>query len=380
MLHEKTTVPNPSVGADGEQPLSKESTGSISEKLEKSKDHSQELFRKIQEMQSPDYLHTVTLDELFDSVYTGSPPIVEGLLWPGAYLFVGAPKVGKSFMVAQIAYHVSMGIDLWGLPVHQGTVLYLALEDDYKRLQQRLYRMYGTEGTEKLHFAVCAKQLENGLEGQLTKFVTEHPDTKLIIIDTLQKVREQNSERYSYAGDYALIANLKAFAGTHNICLLLVHHTRKQESENKFNMISGTNGLLGAADGVFLLQKINSLKADVKLDISGRDMPESQLTFRREPETLCWEMEHMYREDWSAPPDPLLERINAMLLIQPEEQWKGSSTQLAQALKLEISPVSLTKQLNVNAENLLQDYQIRYNWSRLHEGRVITLQRLRPPA
>lgn len=143
----KTTVPNPSVGADGEQPLSKETNGSISEKLEKSKDRSQELFRKMQEMQSPDYLHTVTVDELFDSVYTGSPPIVEGLLWPWIYLFVGAPKVGKSFMVAQIAYHVSMGMKLWGLPVRQGTVLYLALEDDYKRLQQRLYRMYGTEGT-----------------------------------------------------------------------------------------------------------------------------------------------------------------------------------------------------------------------------------------
>lgn len=193
-------------------------------------------------------------------------------------------------------------------------------------------------------------------------------------------MREQNSERYSYPGDYALIANLKAFAGAHNICLLLVHHTRKQESENKFNMISGTNGLLGAADGVFLLQKLNSLKVDVKLNISGRDMPESQLTFRREPETLCWELVHITREDWSVPPDPLLDRINAMLLIQPEEQWKGSSTQLAQTLKLEISPVSLTKRLNVNAEQLLQDYNIHYAWNRLHEGRVITLQRLKPSA
>lgn len=380
MLHEKTTVPNPPAATGGEQPLSKETKDSISEKLEKSKDCNQELFRKMQKMQSPDYLHTVTLDELFDSVYTGSPPIVEGLLWPGAYLFVGAPKVGKSFMVAQIAYHVSMGLPLWNLPVQQGTVLYLALEDDYKRLQQRLYRMYGTEGTEKLHFAICAKQLENGLEEQLARFMTEHPDTRLVIIDTLQKVREQNSERYSYAGDYALIANLKAFAGTHNICLLLVHHTRKQQSEDKFNMISGTNGLLGAADGVFLMQKLNSLKADAKLDISGRDMPESQLSLRREPESLCWTLVGHVREDWSVPIDPLLDRIHAMLLVQPDEQWKGSSTQLAQALKLEISPVSLTKRLNVNAENLLQDYQIRYNWSRLHEGRVITLQRLRPPA
>ncbi|MDD6239457.1 MAG: AAA family ATPase, partial [Oscillospiraceae bacterium] len=145
-------------------------------------------MKKLRQVQDPNYLHTVTLDELFDTVYTGSPPIVEGLLWPGTYLFVGAPKVGKSFLVAQIAYHVSTGEELWDIPVQKGTVLYLALEDDYRRLQTRLYRMFGTESTEKLHFAVCAKHIDEGLEGQLQKFVQEHPDTKLVIIDTLQKV------------------------------------------------------------------------------------------------------------------------------------------------------------------------------------------------
>lgn len=163
------------------------------QRTEKCKEEdSEDIFARIRRMQNPNYLHTVTLEELYETVYESSPPIVERLLWPGTYLFVGAPKVGKSFMVAQIAYHVSMGIPLWGFPVHTGTVLYLALEDDYQRLQSRLYRMYGTEGTEKLHFAVCAKQLEDGLEGQLEEFVRNHPDTKLVIIDTLQKVREMN--------------------------------------------------------------------------------------------------------------------------------------------------------------------------------------------
>ena len=375
MDHEKTTAPSPTVGAVGEQPLSKETIRSITESQENCNDKTEELLKKLLKTQDPNYLHTMTLNELFDSIYLGSPPIVERLLWPGTYLFVGAPKVGKSFMVAQIAYHVSMGIPLWGFPVHSGTVLYLALEDDYQRLQSRLYRMYGTEGTEKLHFAVCAKHLEDGLEGQLEEFVRNHPDTKLVIIDTLQKVREMTTEHYSYASDYALIAKLKEFAGAHKLCMLLVHHTRKQQSDDKFDMISGTNGLLGAADGAFLIQKLVRLKPGITVDVSGRDQQDQRLTFERNPENLRWELENVAVEAWTAPPEPVAKQL-------PESgmQWQGRPSQLAELLGLEISPVALTKRLNVNADRLMQDYGIRYQWRRSHEGRIITLQKLEQEA
>ena len=119
--------------------------------------------------------------------------------------------MGKSFFMAQLAYHVSTGQKLWDFEVHQGTVLYLALEDDYRRLQERMYRMFGVEGTDHLHFAVYAKQLGDGLDEQLDRFVTEHPDTNLVIIDTLQKIREVGGEAYSYADDYKNIGRLKRF-------------------------------------------------------------------------------------------------------------------------------------------------------------------------
>ena len=86
-------------------------------------------------------LQTVSMTELYDTVYPPKIPIVDGLIYAGTYLFVGAPKVGKSFFMAQLGYHVSMGIDLWDYPVRKGTVLYLALEDDYARLQKRLSRI-----------------------------------------------------------------------------------------------------------------------------------------------------------------------------------------------------------------------------------------------
>ena len=75
---------------------------------------------------------------------------------------------------------------------------------------------------------------------QLQGFISEHPYTSLIIIDTLQKVREGGNDSFSYAADYEIITQLKQFADSYKICLLLVHHTRKQKSEDIFDMISGT--------------------------------------------------------------------------------------------------------------------------------------------
>lgn len=146
-----------SVGADDGQSLNSNSDNSITDFDEKIKTFDEsfdEYQREMRRMLDPSYLKTVTMNELYDTVYQSSSPIIEGLLNAGTYLFVGAPKVGKSFMMAQLAYHVSTGIPLWGYPVRRGTVLYLALEDDYGRLQKRLYKMFGTESAEDLFFSV----------------------------------------------------------------------------------------------------------------------------------------------------------------------------------------------------------------------------------
>ena len=95
----------------------------------------------------PSYLQTISMNELFDTQYRSKQPLIDGLLYPGTYIFAGSPKLGKSFLMAQLAYHVSTGTLLWNYTTRKGTVLYLALEDDYRRLQERLYRMFGTEST-----------------------------------------------------------------------------------------------------------------------------------------------------------------------------------------------------------------------------------------
>ena len=167
---EKTTAPYPPVGADGGQPLSQKPNQSIAEGQAEHKPQERdfrEILRQIDRVNDPAYLPSLSMNELYEKVYPGKPPVVEGLLYPGVYLFVGAPKVGKSFLMAQLAYHVSKGLPLWGYEVRQGAVLYMALEDDYPRLQGRLYRMFGEDSAADLHLSIYAKQLNSGLEEQL---------------------------------------------------------------------------------------------------------------------------------------------------------------------------------------------------------------------
>ena len=99
---------------------------------------------------------------------------VETLLPEGISMLGGSPKVGKSWMVLLLALQVAKGEPLWNLPTKQGTVLYLALEDDYSRLQKRLYQMFGTDSADNLYLSVSASQLNEGLDKQLESFITKH--------------------------------------------------------------------------------------------------------------------------------------------------------------------------------------------------------------
>lgn len=290
----------------------------------------------------------------------------------GAYILAGAPKIGKSFLVAQIAHHVSTGQDLWGYKVHQGTVLYLALEDDESRLQRRMFRMFGVEGTSSLHFATSAKMIGGGLDEQLEKFVREHSDTKLIIVDTLQKVREAVSDSYSYSSDYEVIGKLKQFADRHGVCVLIVHHTRKQPAGDSFEMISGTTGLLGCADGAFLMQKEKRTDSKATLEVVGRDQPDQRLYLSKEQENLIWSLDHAENELWKQPTDPVLEAV-AKIVSSENREWEGSPTELAQAIQTDMAVNRLTKHLNVNASRLLEEHQVKYENKTKHAGRRIRL-------
>ena len=375
----KMTAQGSSVGADDGQSISQTTENSIptsgeeiNDEIVNSPERLEEMYRRMQRMADPRYLHTLTMAELFQTTYKSRPPVAEGLLYAGAYILAGAPKIGKSFLVAQIAYHVSTGQDLWGYKVHQGTVLYLALEDDFQRIQSRMFMMYGVKDTPKLHFATAANKIGDGLDGQLQFFLRQYSDTKLVIIDTMQKIREAGGEAYSYASDYEIIGRLKRFADEHGICVLLVHHTRKQPSGDAFEMISGTTGLLGCADGSLLMQKKKRTALEATIDVVGRDQQDQILYLSKDPVTQVWNLDRMENELYREPPDPVLEAV-AGLVTAERPEWSGSPSELAETIRSELAANTLTKYLNVKSGRLLDEYGVCYENRAKHAGRCVTL-------
>ena len=339
---------------------------------ENSSENLEEIYRQMRRMADPYYLHTVSMTELYQTSYKSRPPIIDGLLYGGAYILAGAPKIGKSFLVAQIAYHISTGKKLWDYEVHQGTVLYLALEDDYQRIQSRMFMMYGVEDSSNLYFATAANKIGNGLDEQLEFFMNEHPDTKLVIIDTMQKIREVGGEAYSYASDYEIIGKLKQFADKHSICVLTVHHTRKQPAGDTFEMISGTTGLLGCADGSLLMQKKKRTALDATIDVVGRDQQDQILYLSKDPNTQIWNLDRTETELHREPPDPTLEAV-ARLVTSEQPEWTGSPSELAEALNTGMAANALTKYLNIKCGRLKDEYGISYENKAKHSGRRVTL-------
>ena len=375
----KTTAPDTSVGADDGQPLHNSTENSISTfeeeingDFQSSAESQDEIYRRMQQLTDPHYLHTISMTELYQTAYQSRPPIIDGLLYAGAYILAGAPKIGKSFLVAQIAYHVSTGEALWGYEVHQGTVLYLALEDDFQRIQSRMFMMYGVADTASLHFATAANKIGNCLDEQLENFIKEHPDTKLVIIDTMQKIREAGGEAYSYASDYEIIGKLKRFADRHSICIVTVHHTRKQPAGDSFETISGTTGLLGCADGALLMQKKKRTALEATVDVVGRDQQDQILYLKKDADTQIWNLEKVENELHKEPPDHVLEAV-AKLVSAEQPVWTGSPSELADTVHVGMVANALSKYLNVKSGRLLDEYRVHYENKVRHEGRRITL-------
>lgn len=362
-IEKETTAPIPSVAPDGEQPSALARTDSITAFGEPHK-----RFRKIQ---------TVTMPELMETRFRVRPIVIDGLLPAGMHLLAGAPKIGKSFLVLQMAYQVSMGEPFLGFSSRQGTVLYLALEDTYERLQKRLAQMTERD-SEHLIFSVFSETLDEGLIERLTDFWSEHTDTVLIVIDTLQRVRGRTQDNGSYAADYDTLAGLKEFSDTYGVTVLIVHHTRKEGAEDVFNTISGMNGLMGAADGALILYKDRRMNSDAVLEAVGRDQQQLRLHISFDAVHLRWELVEVETGRFKEPPNPLVELVSR-LVNEENPSWNGTATELAQCLSemdssRSFTPNWIVRMLNVQQENLLREYGVRYVSYRTKEGKALSLR------
>lgn len=215
---------------------------------------------------------------------------VQGLLPEGLFLIASPPKTGKSFMVLDIASAVARGGKVLGkLDVAEPSdVLCLILEDGERRLQQRLSLIMGDTGSERLYLATEWPLLSEGGVARIEEWLRVHPQAKLIVIDTLQRVRPREQRGANlYGQDYAALAPLADLAHKHRVCILVVHHTRKSEAEDVFDRVSGTTGLTAAADGTFVLSRERQSNR-ATLSMTGRDIEERELVLERNEETGGW--------------------------------------------------------------------------------------------
>ena len=234
-------------------------------------------------------LETINAEDLQNRTYEPTPFLVDQLIPEGLHILAGAPKIGKSWLALWLCLCISQGQPLWNFATTQGEVLYLSLEDSFQRIQTRLFDLT-EDAPSTLHFAIMADTLKHGLEQQIEQFLMEHPTTKLVVIDTLQRVRGTGSDSNLYANDYQDIGLLKKLADDQHIAILLIHHLRKLHDDDPMNMISGSTGLSGAADSTFVLQKHSRLANIASLHCTGRDIPDRTLKLEFGEEDHIWKL------------------------------------------------------------------------------------------
>lgn len=299
--------------------------------------------------------------------------VVDTLLSQGLHILAGSPKVGKSWLALWLAVTVAKGEPVWGMQVKQGTTLYLCLEDSTLRIQNRLFEIT-EDAPANVHFTTQSDILGKGLEEQLCAFLIEHPDTVLVIIDTLQMIRGTNYEN-TYANDYRDLSVLKRLADAHGIAVLLVHHLRKETADDVFNRISGTTAISGAVDSSFTLVEEQRGSGRARLNCIGRDIEYRELELRRNTDNV-WEV----TADSYTQPLLLGERIVFLLseFLSGRECWIGTPTELSQQIDPAgtegLTPKKVSRKIQKSVE-ALRENGISATTRRSNGKRLIELYR-----
>ncbi len=227
----------------------------------------------------------VTASDLKTKTFSPVKYVIPGYIPEGVTIFAGKPKIGKSWLLYDVC--LASAADRFVLgeikPV-QGDVLYLALEDSQRRLKKRLEKLW-PDGTwpSQLRLATEWRKADAGGLNDLTEWCDSVAKPVLIVVDTLEKFRpETKVHTPAYSSDYLAIAGLHKLAHARGIAIVVIHHVRKMEAEDPFDMVSGTNGLTGAADTILILRR---LAGNVTLHARGRDIEERETACRFDKNT-----------------------------------------------------------------------------------------------
>jgi len=214
--------------------------------------------------------------------------VVLGLLPEGLAILSGPPKIGKSWLVMNLCIaKATGGLVLGKFAAELAEVLLLSLEDNDRRLQGRLRTCLSGEFMDlsRFHATTSWRRLDQGGLEDLTAWLKAHPFCKLVVIDTIQKIKPHAKRRNgtSYENDYDAYGGLQRLALEYHVCILVIHHNRKAVSRNEddpLEQISGSIGITGAMDTILMLRRPRGAAGAV-LTVTGRDIAEAEygLTF-----------------------------------------------------------------------------------------------------
>lgn len=209
--------------------------------------------------------HWTSAAELCAKVFPPVRFIVQDYIAEGLTLLAGKPKVGKSWLAMEIGLAVASGtVCLGNVQCEQGDVLYLALEDNERRLDSRIKKVWtletmaGRPVPPNLYLATEWPRANAGGIAGIRQWIAAHPAARLIIIDVLAMFKSVAGAKDStlYEADYLAIKELHAVAMQTGVGIIVIHHTRKSGAESDpFEKVSGTLGLSGAADSTVILDR-----------------------------------------------------------------------------------------------------------------------------
>ena len=298
------------------------------------------------------------------------PPLhytISTILPHGFFILAGGAKVGKSWLAEQISYAVASGGQIWGYQAIQSEVLYLGLEDTVTRLQSRFEMLEAYEGMENIHFVLKANSITSGVEEDIRDYLTQHPNIKLVVIDTLQHIRGNEFVKNIYAGEVEF-----------DLTILALTHTNKGKHDDDISKISGSEGMAGGTDGNWVLTKSKRTDTRANLTISNRDTEAFEFALEFDKESCRWNKltrdESVVNEK-----ERFLHAIVDFIKAEETHHWEGTATELLTILQarepilVSYSAAVFSKSLKAAQDSLREIYGVSYVSAFHNKKKWITL-------